>query len=476
MSEDIEKMGKKAVKAAIANTHVIDLSEQKEKWRAEGDVRGYDVSDLNERYAVVMIGGQIVILQEDGKNVPLEDQRKFIRVEAFHLWHANELVQIEGKSISVSQLWMRDPQRRQYRGVVFEPEPDRLPAGYLNLWRGFSVEASNQGRCDVFFDHVRSNIAAGDEEIFQFIIAWAAHIIQRPTERTGVSLVFRGMMGTGKTVFGEIIGKLFEHHYILVDDPRYLTGQFNAHMAACLLLQADEGFWAGDVKAEGRLKGLVTSKKQMIEMKGKDPIPVKNYVHLLISSNNDWIVPAGHAERRFAIFDVGDNCMQNHAYFKEMFEELENGGYEALLYYLQNFDLDSVDLYSLPKTKALLDQKMMSLDPHEAWWFECLQQGWIVDADDGTWPEKTAKSFAHSSYLKYCERIGIRSYKKDKENLGRAMRKIVPGLSVGKSRKLSSNGAPVPCFRFPNLAKCREEFAKMLNSNIEWEQEFDEKG
>lgn len=474
MSDDKQKKGKEAVKAALANTCVVDLNEQKEKWRSEGDIRGYDVSDLNERYAIVMIGGQIVILQED-EEAPLEDQRKFIRIDAFHIWHANDLVRAEDKTISVSQLWMRDPQRRQYRGVMFEPESDKLPHGYLNLWRGFSVEPSNVDKCDVFFDHVRTNIAGGDETIFNFIMAWAAHIIQRPTERTGISLVFRGKMGTGKTIFGEIIGQLFENHYILVDDPRYLTGQFNAHMASCLLLQADEGFWAGDVKAEGRLKGLVTSKKQMIEMKGKDPIPVKNYVHLLISSNNDWIVPAGHDERRFAIFDVGDNCIQNHAYFKAMFKELENGGYEALLHYLQNYDLDSVDLYSIPRTKALLDQKMMSLDPHEAWWFECLQQGWIVDANDGAWPDKTAKSFVHSSYLKYCERIGIRSYKKDKETLGRAMRKIVPGLSVGRSRRLSDNGTALPCFSFPSLEKCRDEFAKMLKSDIEWEQEFDEK-
>mgnify|MGYP000856866344 CR=1 FL=1 len=51
---------------------------------------------------------------------------------------------------------------------------------------------------------------------------------------------------------------------------RYLVGQFNAHLASCLFLQADEGFWAGDKQAEGRLKGLITSEYQMIELKGVD--------------------------------------------------------------------------------------------------------------------------------------------------------------------------------------------------------------
>ena len=54
-----------------------------------------------------------------------------------------------------------------------------------------------------------------------------------------------------------------------------MTGQFNAHMASCLLLQADEAVWAGDKAAEGRLKGLITSPIQQIEAKGVDPIRLR---------------------------------------------------------------------------------------------------------------------------------------------------------------------------------------------------------
>src|SRR6202012_6141298 len=112
-------------------------------------------------------------------------------------------------------------------------------------------------------------------------------------ERAGTTLVMSGLMGTGKTVAGGVIGSLLASHYFLVAPPRYLVGQFNAHMASCLLLQIDEGFWAGDKAAEGHLKGLVTSKKQMIEAKGIDPIRIDNYVRLLFSSNSEWVIPAG---------------------------------------------------------------------------------------------------------------------------------------------------------------------------------------
>lgn len=469
MTENKNKTGKEAVRAVLEQTQeVVSLSEQKQRWRAEGDPRGYDVAALNERYAMIMVGGRAYILEEGGPNVPADDRVKFISIDAFHAWHANELVNVEDKQVSVSQLWLRDPRRRQYRGIVFEPVEEMAPEGYYNLWQGFDVTPDpSKGSFDIFLDHIRTNLANGDEDIFHFIIGWAAHLIQKPAERLGTSLVFRGKMGAGKTVFGEVIGKLIESHYILADDPRYLLSNFNAHMASCLLLQADEGFWAGDVKAEGRLKGLVTSKTQMIEMKGKDPIKTKNYVHLLVTSNSDWVVPVGHDERRFAVFDVGDNCLQNHEYFGDMFRELEARGYEALLAYLLDYDLTQVNLREIPRTSALLDHKFASLSPHEAWWYECLQKGSIGTAD-GTWPPMDRKGAVHQAYISYCEKAGMRSFKKDRESLGRAMLKLVPNLSVGRSRKLGTDGTAVPCFRFPPLEECRQAFANMLNSDIDW--------
>jgi hypothetical protein len=43
-----------------------------------------------------------------------------------------------------------------------------------------------------------------------------------------------------------------------IADPRYITGRFNSHLVKCLLLHCDEGFWAGDKAAEGKLKDLIT--------------------------------------------------------------------------------------------------------------------------------------------------------------------------------------------------------------------------
>ena len=98
----------------------------------------------------------------------------------------------------------------------------------------------------------------------------------------------RGKQGTGKTKIGEVLEALLGVHFKLVADPRYVTGRFNSHMISLLLLHADEGFWAGDKKAEGKLKDLVTGGKHPIEFKGKEAFWINNYVRLFVTGNQDW--------------------------------------------------------------------------------------------------------------------------------------------------------------------------------------------
>jgi hypothetical protein len=57
-----------------------------------------------------------------------------------------------------------------------------------------------------------------------------------------------------------------------------------------------------------------------------------------MTSNEDWVVPAGMNERRFCVLDVDPRCEQNYEYFREIDEELAHGGLEYLLADLLAFD------------------------------------------------------------------------------------------------------------------------------------------
>lgn len=438
---------------------------------------GFDVPRLNEEWALVLMGSKAVIVHEQ-ESGPIEDRVRVLTVDAFKAWFLNRFTQVVGndgkiKAITWADAWLRARDRRQYRGIEFKPSPTPEPPtkDYLNLWRGFAVKpkAKKNGYA-VLRDHMLNNACGGDEVLFRWVFAWFAHIVQRPRERVGTSLILRGKMGTGKTKIGEVMGSLYPSHYFLVDDGRYVTGQFNAHMASCLLLQAEEAVWAGDKNAEGRLKSLVTAKTQMIESKGVDPIRLENFVRLMMTSNEDWVIPAGKDERRFCVLDIDPRCAQNHDYFREMDEELDDGGREALLHDLLAFDLSTVNLRRIPLTKALLEQKLRSLDSVESWWLERLYSGSTTRNSD-RWNREIPCDALFDDYILAAERIGIRR-KSEETAFGIKMRKLVPDL--GKVRRYCEDSARRRwAFALPPLDECREAFAAEVGQDLGWPTDMD---
>ena len=271
------------------------------------------VAQLNENYALVIVGDKSAILKTTDNGI------KFLTLRAFAQWLANRYVDhSENERVPLATHWMHHPQRRQYEGMIFAPGRD-VPNHY-NLWRGSAV-VPRPGDCSRILAHLRDNVCCGNEELGKWVVGWFANIFQHPEQKMGTSLMLRGKMGIGKTKVGEVFGSLLGTHYVTVSDPRYVTGRFNSHLLSCLLLHCDEAFWAGDRAAEGKLKDLITGQDHLIEFKGKEPIKVRNYVRLLVTGNPDWLVPAGLEERRFAVLDVGEGHIQDTAYFAGIDEQ-----------------------------------------------------------------------------------------------------------------------------------------------------------
>lgn len=98
----------------------------------------------------------------------------------------------------------------------------------------------------------------------------------------------------------------------------------------------------------------------MVEKKGVDPTAARNFVGLIMASNNKFVVPAGQTARRFFVLQVSAAQMQNTSYFGAIQADLEDGGYEALMHFLRTYDLTGFNVYNVPKTDALMEQKSLS--------------------------------------------------------------------------------------------------------------------
>ncbi len=437
------------------------------------------VERFNQNFAMALVGGQTVILEEEMSDGAM--RANFISSAAFREFYGNKTVFSGKTQVPESVHWLKHPGRRSYKSITFDPS-GKCPKDKYNLWRGFSVEPDPTGSWDMLREHITRNICRGDESKAAWVIGWFAHMVQHPDKKLGTSLTVRGKMGAGKTILGVHMGALYRPHYVLVDAPRYVTGQFNSHMASCLLLHADEAFFAGNPAAAGLLRGLVTGDTLRVENKGKDSYELKNYLRLYVSSNNSWIVPAGMEERRFAVLDAGDGRLQDRDYFKEMGRQMKDGGYAAMLYDLLRFDQTSVDVASIPATEALIEQKLHSVDAITRFWYDLLERGEVVEGA-GKWPENVVISDLYRDYVECCRSWG-ENRRAEQTTFKREIKKFWPSRTeyreVRISAKISSGrGDPLRAARpwaavVGTLEEHRLRFQEIIGGGIEWNVEVPE--
>lgn len=420
------------------------------------------IAMINREYAFIVSGGRPAVLFENKDIYDGSVGVEYWSTEAFKQYFGNQTVPSGRNQVKLGDYWLIHPDRRTYRGLTFEPGRDR--PGYYNLWHGYSFEPDEAGDWSLFKEHLIKNVCQEDESLFRWVFGWFSDIVQNPGQKSGTSLSLRGNQGAGKTIVGKIFGRLIQRHYTLIDQERYLFGNFNSHMASTILLHSDEGFWGGDPRHVGKLKSLVTSDTQRVEHKGRDSVQVNNYLRLLITTNTEWVIPAAFDERRFAVLDVGNGNQQDRSYFLAMLDQMEHGGYGALLYDMMKFDLKSIDIRELPATMALSQQKESSMDPVELYWFTCLQQGNSLLMSKTGWLGTVKTAELHEDCVAYLNMIGHRRMP-TLNSFFRKLRMIAPPEAfirklIGPDRQSATT--------LPSLNEAREYFDKMMRVNHDW--------
>lgn len=324
------------------------------------------VADIDRDYAVVVMNGSTKILRENPTLC-------FLSERDFHLrFTQHQIIDTQGKSRPVSKVWLAGD-HRTYDEVVFDPSNKHENYQY-NLWKGFAV-APAQGDCALYLANVKDCICDGDSELYEYVMNWAAHLVQKPAELPGVALVLIGDPGTGKGSFVEPLGQILGMHYQHATQMDKVLGRFNIHMASALLVFCDEVVWGGNKREEGTLKGLVTEHDRLVEGKFQNPLTLPSYLRLIFATNEAWAVPTSEKERRWCVLNVNNKYLQNTVYFDALKTQMKNGGTQALLHHLQNRDISEFNVRQVPKTKGLLEQKQLSQDAVASWWFDRLIQG-----------------------------------------------------------------------------------------------------
>lgn len=436
---------------------------------------------LNEQFAVIgNIGGKCRVVEEVMDYALSRTRLTRQSFDDFRNRFMNQTVQVgmtaQGTPMmkQVGKFWLEHPKRRQFDTIVFAPGREVRDA--YNMWKGFACTAK-PGDCSMFLEHLKTNVCSGDERLFDYLVRWMARAVQNPDTPGEVAVVMRGGRGVGKSFVAKQFGMLFGRHFLHVSNPSHLVGNFNSHLRDVVVLFADEAFFAGDKKHASILKTLITEETITIEAKGVDVEAAPNYVHLIMASNDEHVIPAGGDERRFLVLDVGNGQQQNASYFGAIAKQMAEGGREALLHHLLTMDLTDFQVRNVPRTDALDEQKAYSLDPMQEWWYQKLFEGRLLRKGD-SWPHEVRKDDLVDDYVNHTQRFNI-TRRGNATAMGRFLIRVCPGLNqvqrMAEWQTFSDGGYSSVTMRrtyfwlLPSLQEARRRWDQLFGEQ-EWPQ------
>jgi hypothetical protein len=268
-----------------------------------------------------------------------------------------------------TQMWLGDPGngKRKYGKILFDPSQIFDPkSDIFNLWRDFAVKPK-EGDYRLMHEYILNVICSGSQEYHNWLMAYYAHMVQKPWEKPGSAIVLRGIKRIGKSFFGRKLGELIDgkfdplndiKHYFPTENRNDLFGDFTGHLEYVLLLQLEELVWARSHKDESKMKEITTGETMSIRPMHSPSRIVKNYIRPLLISNADWAVPMTWDESRYFVLEVSSVHKDDIPYFEAIDKEWYNGGREAFMYYLLNYDITGYNLREAPITRAARKQQL----------------------------------------------------------------------------------------------------------------------
>lgn len=453
------------------------------------------LDQFNTIYCTVVDGSKfrIVFKQYD----PVLNRDYWVRMapQDFMLLHSNNKIERDktgmsrnaADSVAVGKAWIEWPNRNHKRAVIFDPSGRERPED-MNLWTGFAYTPSPNGEWTILRELIHEVLANGDDAVDTYILNWLAYMVQFPDKRAEVALVFRGGQGVGKGTLGNVMARLIGRHALAIASGELITGRFNAHLQDCIFLFADEAIKPYDKQGESRLKAFITEPYLAFEGKGRDPVQSLNYLHVIMASNEQWVIPAGLDERRFLVSDANTSWQKKGDKWNALHAQLQandDSGYKRFLFDLLKWPLPDgwKPRDNIPQTEALIDQKIRSLTPLRQFLFNVLTDGlppWEVIK--GNWAKEPIRVFNEhfsQAFRAWQQMAGI-----NPGGMGRAssrflwqeLRMIFPTVRTDLRDLVPDEVADVQRFpdsratsmELPSLAQCRADFEVQLKGAINW--------
>jgi hypothetical protein len=210
----------------------------------------------------------------------------------------------------------------------------------------------------------------------------------------------------------------------------------------------------------GRRPKRITASTIPIEEKYRARRAVPNRLHVLLTTNHAWAIPAGVNARRYFVVEVSDEVAQDKAWFDPLYQDLGDGGTAEFLNLLLTLKLGDWHPRDVPKTDELAQQQVLSAGSTEQWLLTCAEMEGVIGS--GPMPAAQLGTLVSTQelYGAYSDFTRRRNARVDSPpNFGRILKKI-----CGPSSRLPAGRSPQrsPAYSIPTAS----QLAKLVHRHL----------
>jgi len=261
--------------------------------------------------------------------------------------------------------WIKaNPKMITYDKMDYYPNSNDCPKNCYNLWKKFDVELITEYKylnddLDFLLNHILI-LCGNNQEVFNFVIKYLAHLFYKPEEKIGKMILFASKEGTGKSMFYSLLKSMIgTRFYSIGDVKKNLIGNFNSSLLNSYVINLEEVDYFSSKDGADILKNLITETDLEVNVKGKDPKIIKS-VHRFIGNTNHVVMPLKISvnDRRYCIIRSSDEKKNDSDYFIKLKKIISDKDLQATFYeYLSTIDITDFISCKIPETEYLDELK-----------------------------------------------------------------------------------------------------------------------
>jgi putative DNA primase/helicase len=268
--------------------------------------------------------------------------------------------------------WTDSINKQCYSKIDFAPNSNKK--NIFNLFNGFNYQDENKDynidNIKPLLDHIKY-LCNDEEDVYEYILNWISHIVQKPERKTETALVFYSHKeGIGKNIFTTILKKIFDGYVATDMKLDKLVGKFNSNLAGKLLIIADE-ITPTAKELNNELKNIITRDEVGIEYKGKDVIMMADHSNYIFTTNNENAFRITEEDRRYCMVEC-PTVKKPLSYFNDLYPKIKD---DKIIKQLYNFfltkDLSGFDAREPPLTEYKKRTQQHNLGYHIKMIIEC---------------------------------------------------------------------------------------------------------